>query len=47
MSVPTKAILPYMLEDFRKLMMENKGFPEEPIFTLDNLSDCMKKITTI
>lgn len=35
MTVPTKAIFPYMLTDFRKLMTENKNFPDEPIFSLE------------
>jgi hypothetical protein len=44
MTFPTKAIFPYMLEDFRKLMLDNKTFPNEPIFSLDDLKKCMNKI---
>ena len=44
MTFPTKAIFPYMLEDFRKLMLDNKTFPNEPIFSLDDLKNCMNKI---
>jgi len=47
MTVPTKAIIPYMLEDFRKLMIENKSFPDEPIFSLEQLKNCISKISTI
>ena len=35
MTTPTKAIFPYMLEDFRKLIIDNQGFPNEPIFSLE------------
>jgi integrator complex subunit 11 len=34
MTTPTKAIFPYMLEDFRKLIID-QGFEGEPIFSLE------------
>ena len=35
MTLPTKAIFEYMLTDFRKLILDNKDFADEPIFSLE------------
>ena len=42
-SQPTKAIIPLMLEDFRKIIESS----EKPVLTSQNIKDCMKKIITI
>ncbi len=42
-SQPTKAIIPLMLEDFRKIIESS----EKSVLTQQNIKDCMKKITTV
>jgi integrator complex subunit 11 len=45
MSAPTKAIIPLMLEDFRKVAVEHRG--EHGMFTSTHISQCVQKISTI
>jgi len=44
-SGPTLAILPLMLEDFRKVCVENKG--EQNFFTSEMIKECCGKVTTV
>lgn len=45
MTHPTKAIVPILLDDYRKLTSERKG--ETNFFTETNVKDCMKKVTGV
>ncbi|CAN0880467.1 Cleavage and polyadenylation specificity factor subunit 3-II [Linum grandiflorum] len=45
MTYPTKALGPLMLEDFRKVMVQRRGVEEQ--FTVDHISECMKKVTPV
>lgn len=45
MSAPTRAILPLMLEDFRKVAVEHKG--DSSFVNLDMIKECVGKVTTI
>lgn len=45
MTVPTKAICPVLLEDYRKITVERKGVLG--FFTSEHIRDCMAKVTTV
>lgn len=45
MTLPTKAICPILLEDYRKITAERKG--EKNFFTSTMIKNCMSKVTTI
>eukprot|EP01132_Coremiostelium_polycephalum_P008042 gene8042-9890_t len=45
MTLPTKAICPILLEDYRKITVERKG--ETNFFTPQMIKDCMKKVVPI
>ncbi|KYQ94230.1 integrator complex subunit 11 [Tieghemostelium lacteum] len=45
MTLPTKAICPILLEDYRKIMVERKG--ESNFFTPQMIKDCMKKVIPV
>jgi len=45
MSQPTKAIIPLMLEDFRRIISDYKG--ERSILQPNQIKNCINKITTI
>ncbi len=45
MTHPTKAIVPILLEDYRKITVERKG--ESDFFTAKMIKDCMRKVVTI
>ncbi|CAM8951366.1 unnamed protein product [Rhodiola kirilowii] len=45
MTYPTKALSPFMLEDYRKVMVERMG--EEEQFTSTNITACMKKVIAV
>lgn len=45
MTFPTKAIVPILLEDYRKVTMDRKG--ETDFFTSNMIRDCMKKVTPV
>eukprot|EP00271_Cylindrocystis_brebissonii_P015288 TRINITY_DN37725_c0_g1_i1.p1 TRINITY_DN37725_c0_g1~~TRINITY_DN37725_c0_g1_i1.p1 ORF type:complete len:115 (-),score=26.24 TRINITY_DN37725_c0_g1_i1:85-429(-) len=45
MTYPTKALLPLMLADFRKVMVDRKG--EKEVFSTAHISACMKKVTAV
>eukprot|EP01130_Rhizamoeba_saxonica_P008372 TRINITY_DN3380_c0_g1_i2.p1 TRINITY_DN3380_c0_g1~~TRINITY_DN3380_c0_g1_i2.p1 ORF type:complete len:580 (-),score=103.89 TRINITY_DN3380_c0_g1_i2:116-1855(-) len=45
MTHPTKAIVPILLEDYRKITVERKG--ETNFFTSQMIKDCMKKVIPI
>ncbi|OMJ22910.1 Integrator complex subunit 11-like protein [Smittium culicis] len=45
MTAPTKAIVPILLEDYRKIMVDKKG--ETNFFTSENIKDCMNKVIVI
>ncbi|KAF2077278.1 hypothetical protein CYY_001403 [Polysphondylium violaceum] len=45
MTLPTKAICPILLEDYRKITVERKG--ETNFFTPQMIKDCMKKVIPI
>lgn len=42
MTYPTKAIVPVMLEDFHKVMVDRRG--EAELFSRRHISDCMRKV---
>ncbi|KRX62890.1 Integrator complex subunit 11, partial [Trichinella sp. T9] len=45
MTIPTKAIVPVLLEDFRKVQVKYRNDPF--IFTSNMIKDCMNKVKTI
>ncbi|KAM9952682.1 hypothetical protein ACTFIR_007736 [Dictyostelium discoideum] len=45
MTLPTKAICPILLEDYRKITVEKKG--ETNFFTAQMIKDCMKKVIPV
>ncbi|XP_054707028.1 integrator complex subunit 11-like [Uloborus diversus] len=45
MTMPTKAICPILLEDYRRITVDKKG--ETNFFTSTMVKDCMKKVTTV
>ncbi|EGG21499.1 integrator complex subunit 11 [Cavenderia fasciculata] len=45
MTLPTKAIVPILLEDYRKISVDRKG--ETNFFTPQMIKDCMKKVIPI
>lgn len=45
MTHPTKAIVPILLEDMRKVCVEKKG--DTNFFTSQHIKDCIKKITAV
>eukprot|EP00873_Tetraselmis_striata_P036643 jgi/Tetstr1/456907/TSEL_043577.t1 len=45
MTYPTKAIVPVMLEDFHKVMVDRRG--EAELFSRRHISDCMRKVTPV
>jgi integrator complex subunit 11 len=45
MSAPTRAIIPLMLEDFRKVCVEHKG--ETNFYTVEMIKECCAKVRTI
>ncbi len=53
MTTPTRAILPYMLEDFRKVILDtNNSKPVEnqatiPLYTQENIKQCLNKVKVI
>eukprot|EP00960_Hanusia_phi_P049205 759436-Hanusia_phi.AAC.4 len=42
---PTKAIMPILLEDYRKISVERRGVEEKDMFTSQQIKDCMMKVT--
>lgn len=45
MSAPTRAIIPLMLDDFRKVCVEHKG--ETNFYTQEQIKECISKVRTI
>ncbi|KAL1283736.1 Integrator complex subunit [Trichinella pseudospiralis] len=45
MTIPTKAIVPVLLEDFRKVQVKYRSDPH--IFTSNMIKDCMNKVKTV
>jgi integrator complex subunit 11 len=45
MTYPTKAVVPIMLEDMRKIAVEKKG--ETNFFTSNMIKNCMKKVIAV
>ena len=45
MSSPTRAIVPLMLEDFRKVAVDHRG--ESGMFTTNDITTCMNKVSTV
>ncbi|OLY79795.1 Integrator complex subunit 11-like protein [Smittium mucronatum] len=45
MTAPTKAIIPILLEDYRKIMVDRKG--EQNFFTSDHIKACMNKVIVV
>ncbi|PVU93062.1 hypothetical protein BB559_003463 [Furculomyces boomerangus] len=45
MTAPTKAIVPILLEDYRKIMVDRKG--EQNFFTSAHIKACMEKVIVI
>ncbi|KAL5013863.1 hypothetical protein ScPMuIL_008133 [Solemya velum] len=45
MTIPTKAICPILLEDYRKITVERKG--EQNFFTSEMIKTCMKKVVPV
>ncbi|GBG61410.1 hypothetical protein CBR_g20441 [Chara braunii] len=45
MTYPTKALLPLMLEDYRKVMVERKGETEQ--FNLQHIKQCLRKVSVL
>ncbi|GAB2214354.1 hypothetical protein Droror1_Dr00018697 [Drosera rotundifolia] len=45
MTYPTKALAPLMLEDFRKVMVDQRGEAER--FTSDHIKACMEKVMVV
>ncbi|KAK3222138.1 hypothetical protein Dsin_009163 [Dipteronia sinensis] len=45
MTYPTKALAPLMLEDYRKVMIDQRG--EEEQFTSAHIAECMKKVIAV
>ena len=45
MSSPTRAIVPLMLEDFRKVAVDHRG--ESGMFTSNDITTCMNKVSTV
>uniref|UniRef100_A0A915P779 Integrator complex subunit 11 n=1 Tax=Meloidogyne floridensis TaxID=298350 RepID=A0A915P779_9BILA len=46
MTYPSKAIVPVLLEDFRKVVTEHRGETSN-FFTSQMIKDCMKKVTAV
>lgn len=52
MTTPTRAILPYMLEDFRKVILDT-SLPKPPesqsiaLYTQENIKQCLEKVNVI
>ncbi|KAL5017751.1 hypothetical protein ScPMuIL_005162 [Solemya velum] len=44
-TIPTKAICPILLEDYRKITVERKG--EQNFFTPEMIKTCMKKVVPV
>eukprot|EP00292_Cryptomonas_paramecium_P007142 CAMPEP_0113730174 /NCGR_PEP_ID=MMETSP0038_2-20120614/43010_1 /TAXON_ID=2898 /ORGANISM="Cryptomonas paramecium" /LENGTH=446 /DNA_ID=CAMNT_0000662201 /DNA_START=21 /DNA_END=1358 /DNA_ORIENTATION=+ /assembly_acc=CAM_ASM_000170 len=44
---PTRAVMPILLEDYRKITVERRGVGEKDFFTSDMIKQCMLKITPI
>ncbi|EKX46018.1 hypothetical protein GUITHDRAFT_70813 [Guillardia theta CCMP2712] len=42
---PTKAIMPILLEDYRKISVERRGVEEKDMFSSQQIKDCMMKVT--
>lgn len=56
MTTPTRAILPYMLEDFRKVILDTQqksdplnpeAKPSIPLYTQENIKQCLAKIKVL
>ncbi|GMP88366.1 hypothetical protein CsSME_00040387 [Camellia sinensis var. sinensis] len=45
MTYPTKALAPLMLEDYRRVMVDQREKEEQ--FTSENIVQCMKKVTAV
>ncbi|XP_068660015.1 cleavage and polyadenylation specificity factor subunit 3-II isoform X1 [Aristolochia californica] len=45
MTYPTKALAPFMLEDYRKVMVDRRG--EQELFSSDDIMECMKKVIPV
>lgn len=45
MTHPTKAIVPILLEDFRRIAVDKKG--DQGFFTSQMIKDCMNKVITV
>lgn len=42
---PTKAIMPILLEDYRKISVERRGVEQKDFFTSEQIKQCMLKVT--
>ena len=53
MTTPTRAILPYMLEDFRKVILDTQNKSSDPqqtpiaLYTQENIKQCLGKVKVI
>ena len=47
MTLPTKAICPILLEDYRKITVERGTCSEKDFFTSDMIKACMRKVRAV
>eukprot|EP00741_Cyanophora_paradoxa_P016280 tig00020911_g15719.t1 len=47
MTHPTKAVIPILLEDYRKITVDRRGEKVENFFTSQHIKDLMRKIVTV